>query len=210
MLSTTSIRTATVMSNVVELPGEARDAAAAERAAETKLLERVRDRGDRAAFEKLFVIFTPRLVAWMRAQGTDVATAESVVQEVMITAWTRAGLFDAGKASARTWMYTLARNRLIDHHRAGARRARAHDDFAALAAAPGDTGDAPERAWNSNRMADLLGELPAEQREILLLVYVEGHSHRAIAERLGLPIGTVKSRTRLAFNRLRKRLEEAE
>ncbi|MEX2481727.1 MAG: sigma-70 family RNA polymerase sigma factor [Gammaproteobacteria bacterium] len=198
------------MSNVVKLPGEPLDATAAERAAETSLLEQVRDSGDRAAFEKLFAIFTPRLLAWMRAQGTDVAAAESVVQEVMITAWTRAALFDAGKASARTWMYTLARNRLIDHHRGGARRARAHDDFTTLAPGPEDTGEAPEREWNSSRMADLLGELPVEQREILLLVYVEGHSHRAIAERLGLPIGTVKSRTRLAFNRLRKRLEEIE
>lgn len=210
MLTNTYTRTAAAMSNVVKLPGEALDAAAAERAAETRLLEQVRDGSDRTAFEKLFAIFTPRLLAWMRAQGTDIAAAESVVQEVMITAWTRAGLFDASKASARTWMYTLARNRLIDHHRASSRRTRAHDDFATLAPGPEETDDQPEREWNSTRMADLLGELPAEQREILLLVYVEGHSHRAIAERLGLPIGTVKSRTRLAFNRLRKRLEEAE
>ena len=196
------------MSNVITLPGDGLDPAAAERAAETRLLERVRDAGDRAAFEQLFAIFTPRLSAWLRAQGTDATIAESVVQDVMITAWTRARLFDAAKASARTWMYTLARNRLIDHHRAGARQARALDGFATLMPGPEAMGDTPEREWNGAQMAELLGELPAEQREILLLIYVEGRSHREIAGRLGLPIGTVKSRTRLAFNRLRKRLEE--
>lgn len=196
------------MSNVITLPGEELDPAAAERAAETRLLERVRDAGDRVAFEKLFAIFTPRLTAWLRAQGTDASIAESVVQDVMITAWTRANLFDAAKASARTWMYTLARNRLIDHHRAGARQARALDGFATLMPDAEDQGDAPERQWNGAQMAELLGELPVEQREILLLIYVEGRSHREIAQVLGLPIGTVKSRTRLAFNRLRKRLEE--
>jgi RNA polymerase sigma-70 factor, ECF subfamily len=196
------------MSNVITLPGEELDPAAAERVAETRLLERVRDAGDRVAFEKLFNIFTPRLSAWMRAQGTDATIAETVVQDVMITAWTRASLFDATKASARTWMYTLARNRLIDHHRAGARQARVLDDFATLMPGPEVLGDTPERAWNGAQMTELLGELPVEQREILLLIYVEGRSHREIAERLGLPVGTVKSRTRLAFNRLRKRLEE--
>ena len=83
MLANTYTRTADAMTNVVKLPGEATDAAAAERAAETRLLEQVRDGSDRAAFEKLFAIFTPRLLAWMRAQGTEIAAAESVVQEVI-------------------------------------------------------------------------------------------------------------------------------
>ena len=198
------------MSNIVNLPGDALDEAAAERAHETRLLERVRDEGDRGAFETLFALFTPRLTAWLRAQGTDPTVAESVVQDVMLTAWTRAHLFDAGKASARTWMYTLSRNRLIDHYRAGERRSRAHDGYATLLPASEAEDDVPERDWNSAQMAEMLGELPAEQREVLLLVYVEGRSHREIAECLDLPVGTVKSRTRLAFNRLRKRLLETE
>ncbi|MGE0484059.1 MAG: sigma-70 family RNA polymerase sigma factor [Gammaproteobacteria bacterium] len=191
--------------NVVTL---ANDAAARERARETAWLERVRDHGDRDAFEALFAAFTPRLTAWVVAQGLDAANAEAVVQDVMITAWTRARLFDASKASARTWMYTLARNRMIDHHRAGERRARAHDGYATLQPAEDEVGDTPEQGLARSRIADLLEQLPAEQRQVLLLVYVEGHSHREIAQELDLPIGTVKSRARLAFNRLRKLMED--
>ena len=193
--------------NIVNLGASAPDQAAAERAAETRLLERVRDDGDRSAFERLFALFTPRLTAWVTAQGCEASTAESVVQDVMVTAWTRAHLFDGAKASARTWMYTLARNRMIDHFRAGERRNRAHDGFATLEPLTREGSEAPERDANRAQVAALLEELPAEQRRILLLVYVEGRSHREIAEMLSLPIGTVKSRTRLAFNRLRKLME---
>ncbi|MEQ8663614.1 MAG: sigma-70 family RNA polymerase sigma factor [Gammaproteobacteria bacterium] len=195
------------MPNIVNLGDAAPDAAAAERAAETRLLERVRDAGDRGAFERLFALFTPRLTAWITAQGCEPSTAESVVQDVMVTAWTRARLFDGSKASARTWMYTLARNRMIDHFRAGERRNRAHDGYATVEPMLRDEPEPPERDANRAQVAALLEELPPEQRRILLLVYVEGRSHREIAEMLGLPIGTVKSRTRLAFNRLRKLME---
>ncbi|MEQ8233485.1 MAG: sigma-70 family RNA polymerase sigma factor [Gammaproteobacteria bacterium] len=195
------------MPNIVTLGDTTPDPAAAERAAETRLLERVRDAGDRAAFERLFALFTPRLTAWITAQGCEPTTAESVVQDVMVTAWTRAHLFDGAKASARTWMYTLARNRMIDHFRAGERRNRAHDGFATIEPVLREDSEPPERDANRARVAALLEELPPEQRRILLLVYVEGRSHREIAEMLGLPIGTVKSRTRLAFNRLRKLME---
>lgn len=186
----------------------AADSAARERARETAWLERVRDHGDRDAYERLFAAFTPRLTAWIGAQGLDGASAEAVVQDVMITAWTRARLFDAAKASARTWMYTLARNRMIDHHRAGERRARAHDGYATLLLAEDEAVDTPEQGLTRARIAALLEQLPAEQRQVLLLVYVEGRSHREIAQELELPIGTVKSRARLAFNRLRKLLED--
>lgn len=195
------------MPNVVDLGTAVPDPAAAERAAETRLLERVRDAGDRAAFERLFALFTPRLTAWVTSQGCESSTAESVVQDVMVTAWTRAHLFDGGKASARTWLYTLARNRMIDHFRAGERRNRAHDGFATIEPVLREDSAPPERDANRAQVAALLEELPPEQRRILLLVYVEGRSHREIAEMLELPIGTVKSRTRLAFNRLRKLLE---
>lgn len=192
------------MSNVVPLPGKNADQRALERAAETRLLEQVRDHGDRVAFEELFTIFTPRLSAWISGQGCDPGAVDSVVQDVMIAAWTRAAQFDAAKASARTWIYTMARNRMIDQHRAGTRRRRAHDDFAM--AVPQDTENAAsvERGLNSARMADLLEQLPEEQRLVLLLLYVEGRTHREIAEHLDVPVGTIKSRARLAFQRLRK------
>jgi RNA polymerase sigma-70 factor (ECF subfamily) len=194
--------------NVFNLPGKGADGAAEERAVETRLLERVRDEGDRDAFGDLFARFTPRLTTWVSGQGSEQSLAESVVQDVMITAWTRAHLFDSEKASARTWIYTLARNRMIDYHRSGSRRARAHEEFAIMAPPNSNTGGDAERDINSAWTADLLGELPATQRDIVLMIYVEGRSHREVSEMLGLPVGTVKSRTRLALQRLRKLMEE--
>jgi RNA polymerase sigma-70 factor (ECF subfamily) len=194
--------------NVFKLPGKDADGAAAERAVETRLLERVRDECDREAFGDLFERFTPRLVSWVSGQGCEPSLAESVVQDVMITAWTRAHLFNSTKASARTWIYTLARNRMIDYHRSGSRRARAYEGFAIMAPTTSSTADDPERDINRAWAADLLGELPATQRDIVLMIYVEGRTHREVSEMLDVPVGTVKSRTRLALQRLRKLMEE--
>lgn len=191
------------MTNVVNLPGSGADAASIERGDETSLLERVRDDGDRDAFSALFSRFTPRLTSWVRGQGCEPSLAESIVQDVMITAWTRAHSFDSAKASARTWIYTLARNRMIDYHRSGSRRSRAHDEFAIMAPTDSNAADEPERGVECAWAAELLAELPEEQRDIVLMVYVEGRTHREVADMLALPIGTVKSRTRLAFRRLR-------
>ena len=94
------------------------------------------------------------------------------------------------------------------HAIAGERRARAHDGYATLLPAEDEAVDTPEQGLTRARIAALLEQLPAEQRQVLLLVYVEGRSHREIAQELELPIGTVKSRARLAFNRLRKLLED--
>ena len=193
--------------NVLQLPGK-EAAGAAERAAETRLLERIRDEGDRDAFGDLFEQFTSRLTSWIRGQGCEPSLAESVVQDVMVTVWTRAHLFNAAKASARTWIYTLARNRMIDYHRSGSRRAGAHEEFALMTSPNSNAADDVERDVNGAWAADLLGELPSTQRDIVLMIYVEGRTHREVAEILDLPVGTVKSRTRLALQRLRKLMEE--
>jgi len=160
------------------------------------------------AFADLFAQFTARLTSWVRGQGCEPSLAESVVQDVMITVWTRAHLFNSAKASARTWIYTLARNRMIDYHRSGSRRARVHEEFALMAPSNSNTADDAERDVNGAWAADLLGELPSTQRDIVLMIYVEGRTHREVAEMLDLPVGTVKSRTRLALQRLRKLMEE--
>jgi RNA polymerase sigma-70 factor (ECF subfamily) len=183
----------------------------AERHAETALLVRVRDDGDHAAFVALFDIFSARLRAYAQQQGATRELAENVVQDVMVTAWTRACLFDPAKASARTWMYTLLRNRLIDEHRASDRRQRAHDNYAADKRADTiDSGPDGSSTLASTKLTALLAELPEEQARVVLMAYVEGKSHREIATELKLPIGTIKSRTRLALNRLRKLMEADE
>ena len=196
------------MDNVVQLSDNLVSANDAERSAETTLLVRVRDHGDRAAYQEFFNTFTPRLRAFAINQGCDAEAVESVVQDVMVTAWSRASLFDPSKASARTWIYTLVRNRLIDQHRARVRRLRAYDSYAGTVAENFDDGDSNERFLNGARVMALLALLPQEQAQTVVMVYVEGRSHRDIAEKLNVPIGTIKSRARLALKRLRKLLEQ--
>lgn len=178
------------------------------RAEETRWLERVRDASDTSSFNALFERYTPRLTRWMRAQGCESTAAETIVQEVMVTVWTNARMFDSAKASARTWLYALARNRMIDHHRANTRRYKAHEALRWNAGEEASEEHLAEGDVNRSRMAGLLEALPPEQREILLLAYVEGRSHREIARELELPVGTVKSRARLAFKKLRVMMGE--
>lgn len=176
---------------------------------ETALLVRVRDDGDEAAFAEFFSIFTPKLVAWAIGRGCASGEADSVVQDVMMTAWTRAKSFDSNKASARTWMYTLVRNRMIDLYRSNKRRRSAYEEAADIANIIDVT--EPEKVQSDVVRAEIsamLQLLPEEQREAMYKVYFLGKSHREIAEELSLPIGTVKSRTRLGFQKLRKVLAE--
>lgn len=196
--------------NVVSLTANEPDAAERERAIETALLVSVRDNGDRAAFNDFFDRFCPRLRAYAQNQGASPQVAENVVQDVMITAWTRTHLFDPDKASARTWIYTLVRNRLIDSHRASARRQRAYDNLATNVAVAEEAMDEPEQDLGNTKLRSMLEELPEEQMRAVLMAYVEGKSHREIAEELGVPTGTIKSRTRLALQRLRKMMEGGE
>ena len=207
MLNTNSQAALDVTDNVVDLPSSTEAAAAEQRASETRLLERVRDAGDREAFAALFETFASRLRAWVRGQGAAPEAAEGIVQEVMISAWTRAATFDARKASARTWLYALARNRMIDHHRSKERRMRLHDDLKAAPQAITTAADTAEADVARAKVREFLSALPDEQRRIILMLYIEGCSHREVAKRLDLPIGTVKSRTRLAFSRMRKLME---
>jgi RNA polymerase sigma-70 factor, ECF subfamily len=208
MLPVMSDERAKMPDNVIPLTGSVEAHNDAARHAETLLLVRVRDNADREAYRELFDSFIPRLRAYARNQGCDVAAAENVVQDVMVTAWTRAHLFDHEKASARTWIYTLVRNRLIDQHRAGERRQRAYDGYATTFSASTTEADSAERSLCGSRVTALLAELPDEQAQAVLMVYIEGKSHREIAEQLNVPIGTIKSRTRLALQRLRKLMEE--
>jgi RNA polymerase sigma-70 factor, ECF subfamily len=194
--------------NVVLLRDNETTIGEADRRGETALLVRVRDHGDREAYREFFDAFTPRLRAYARNQGCDAASAENVVQDVMVTAWSRASLFNPDKASARTWIYTLVRNRLIDHYRAGERRRRAYDGYVTTVAETSTNDEHTNQELRGSRVTTLLGKLPQEQARVVLMVYVEGRSHREIAEELNVPVGTIKSRARLALQRLRKLMEE--
>lgn len=163
---------------------------------------------DQAAFRLLFDYFAPRIRAFARSRGADVSTAEDVVQETFVNVWRKAHLFDPGKASATTWIYTVARNASIDLGRKMSRPEAEMDD-PAFAANPVRT---PQQevllAEEATRLERALALLPAEQREVLRLAFFAEQSHQDIADALGLPLGTVKSRIRLALGRIRQELGE--
>lgn len=165
-------------------------------------------RRDRQAFAALFAHFAPRIKAYLMRSGCEATAAEEVAQEAMVTLWRRAETYDPRQASASTWVFTIARNKRIDMVR---RERRPEFDPADPALVPEP--DAPadrvaEAAQEATIVRAALDRLPAEQQEMLRLAYFEDMPHSAIAEACDLPLGTVKSRIRLALARLRKTVKE--
>ncbi len=164
---------------------------------------------DREAFARLFDHFTPRLEAYLQKIGTDSVTAEEIAQDVMLTVWRKAGLFDSSKSSVATWVYRIARNRRIDV----ARRERmtyldpTEDTFTNVVDETIGQDTAMEGAEREDMVREAMKQLPEEQVSLLKLAFYQGRSHSQIADETGLPLGTVKSRIRLAFTRLRRAME---
>lgn len=159
--------------------------------------------GDRAAFHRLFDHFGPRVKAYLRRLGSDDETAEDLTQEVFVSIWRRAGQFDPAKASVATWVFTIARNKRIDALRRD-RPTLAEPDDPELEIDPAPRGDAiAEFNQLSGLVMRAVESLPEEQKQLLKIFYFEDKSHSVIAEELGLPLGTVKSRLRLALGKLR-------
>ena len=171
------------------------------------LLFRVARERDRAAFAEIFDHFAPRVKSFMMRKGASAELAEDLVQETMIAVWSKAALYVPERGAASTWVFTIARNLRIDRLR---RESAAHftdlEDFDAPSDdVPGD--EAMNRSQEDGHVARALAQIPPEQRELLILSYVDDVPQSMIAERLNLPLGTVKSRMRLAYRRLRKLLE---
>lgn len=157
---------------------------------------------DREAFAILYRRYLPRVVAFLRKRNADEAIAAEIAQEVLLTVWKRADGYDPARASAASWIFTIARNRYIDRLRRE-RRPEVDSSDPALV----EDGEAPDSVVDAARRADALetavASLPPEQADLVRLAFVEGKSYRDIAEERGLPLGTVKSRFRLAFEKLR-------
>lgn len=172
------------------------------------LMADVAARGDRTAFGRLYSEFAPRLKAYLMRGGLAAGEAEDIAQEAMVRLWRKAMLFDPAKASVSTWLFAIARNLRIDHLR---RRLRPE----AEAAERGDEIDpglpadeSLDRKTRDARIRTIFAGLPPNQRQVVALHFYEDEPHSAIARRLNLPLGTVKSRLRLAFSRIRRELEE--
>ncbi len=170
-------------------------------------LEAVARRQDRAAFARLFAHFAPRVKAYLMRQGAEPGLAEDLAQETMLTVWRKAPGYDRRLAGPSTWIFTIARNRRIDALRRD-RRGRLDADDPALLPEAGILPDtALEAGQWEKKLAAAIGDLPAEQAQMLKLAYFEDRSHGDIARSLRLPLGTVKSRLRLAVTRLRSIFE---
>ncbi len=165
-----------------------------------------RDR-DRTAFAELFDFFAPRLVAFLCRNGANRETAEELAQETMTVLWHKAHLFDASKATLSTWLFRIARNRRIDLARRDKSDRIDPADPIFQPEAQGDPGEQLDAEKRDERVRAALATLPHEQLILVRQAFFEGLSHSEIAERAGLPLGTVKSRIRLAFGRMRKALE---
>jgi len=168
-----------------------------------------RDR-DRDAFASLFEYFAPRIKSFLLRLGTDMSLCEEIAQEAMIMVWRRAETYNPSQSGASTWIFTIARNKRIDRLR---RENRPMPDLAdpAFAPEPVETGEKTIfRQQEEEKIRHALKNLPDEQAKMIFSAYYEEKSHREIADESGVPLGTVKSRIRLALNRLRAHLDEPE
>ena len=174
----------------------------------------VAETSDRPAFAALFRHFAPRIKGFLARAGADDALAEEIAQETMVTLWRRASSFDSTRAQVSTWLYTIARNLRIDHHRRLAGGAADVPDDWDAEQQPADAHLSPEAllqaAQRERGVQRALAELPAEQAKVLRLSFFDEQPHARIARDLGIPLGTVKSRIRLAVTRLRRILERYE
>jgi len=169
------------------------------------LMLAVRDRQDRAAFAQLFRHFAPRVKAFLMKAGTEAALAEDCAQDVLATVWQKAHLFDPSRASVATWVFTIARNRRIDIARRDRRPEPEALDWGGDSHEP-DQADVYEAAQETRRLTDALSTLPEAQRALVARAFYGELSHSEIAAETGLPLGTIKSRIRLALDRLRAKM----
>lgn len=178
------------------------------------LLEKISLDQDMQAFEKVFRHFGPQIRNFARSSGIGKlgdSFPDDLVQEVMTSVWRKAHQYDRKKAKASTWIFTIARNQRIDMLR---RTAKLKNEVLTEEIWDEPATDGPivdvQRRTAERLIRGKIGALPAEQREVLGKVYMEEKSHQDVANELGIPLGTVKSRVRLALSKLRVMVEPSQ
>ena len=173
----------------------------------TTLINLIATRKDKTGFSSLFKLVGPRSKGYLMKLGSNDIVAEDLLQEVMLTVWRKSETFDRNKAAVSTWLFTIARNKRIDMLRKEIRPQLDPND-------PMLTPNQEESADNvygskqeSIKITDAIKMLPEEQSKLIKMTYYEDKSHSIIAKELKMPLGTVKSRIRLASTRLKKLLE---
>jgi RNA polymerase sigma-70 factor (ECF subfamily) len=185
------------------LPGDARS-----RAAEfAESIRQIASDRSEAAFEVVFRYFAPRIKSYCLRLGADPSGAEEITQEAMVSIWRNAGQFDPAKASPSTWIFTIARNLSIDRFRK-TRRPQFDPDDPALVPEDQQTPDRLlENMEAEENVRAIMQSLSLNEKNVLMLAFYENLSHSEISRQLGIPIGTVKSRIRLAFAKIRTTLD---
>lgn len=178
-------------------------------AAWTAALRAVAERQDREAFAQLFAHFAPRIKRYLMQGGSPEPQAEELAQEALVAVWRKAALYDPAHAAASTWIFTIARNLRVDalRRRQGAEPLEEGFDFDLLEADQPEAAEHLHATRQNDRLRGALAQLPPEQQQVLRLSYYEDEPHARIAAALGIPLGTVKSRMRLAVAQLRRLLE---
>ena len=173
-----------------------------------QLMQQVAEFRDRDAFKCLFQHFAPRVKALMIKSGAASGEAEDIAQDVMMRVWLKSIQYSNAKGAVSTWVYTIARNVRIDRLRRGS--SRPYEDIDEIEVASDDAGAeaevlAMQQAKHVNRA---LATLPNEQKQIIEMAFQQNMTQSEIAGRLSLPLGTIKSRMRLAYQKLRVNLED--
>lgn len=174
------------------------------------LIVLVAENRDRTAFMQIYSHFAPRVKGFLVSRGLTSHAADDVLQEVMLAIWHKAQSYNPNKAAISTWIFTIARYKYIDRLRRESRHQTDSDD---LDLKPSDAPIADDdvlQDQRQNAVQAAIASLPADQQSVIFLSFIKGLAHSEIAEQLGLPLGTVKSRIRRAFARLREELGEIE
>lgn len=174
-----------------------------------RAIEAIAQSRDRQAFAVLFAYFAPRVKSYLIRLGAPAPLAEDLAQETMLTVWRKATYFDGARAEAATWIFTIARNLRIDALRRDRHPDPRPEDVLLLADPPAPADERLAAARREDRLREALKTLPEEQALIVRLSYFQDKPQREIERDLGIPLGTVKSRLRLALTRLRASLGEA-
>lgn len=165
---------------------------------------------DREAFAKLFGLLAPKVKGYCLKRGASAAEAEETVQETMIQVWRRAKQFDPNRASVTTWVFTIARNKRIDQFRREQHPEISEDDVIQNMSEAVHAQERIENLETSSTLAERVKELPEDQVQVIHKAFFEDKTHQVIADELGLPLGTVKSRIRLALSKLKSSMSEHE
>ncbi len=172
------------------------------------LLSAVAGQRDRSSYAKLFSYYAPRLKSFAMRGNLSAEAAEEVMQEAMVAVWRKADHFDQKKASPSTWIFTIVRNKRIDYLRRENRPDLTEDDFAHVETTAPGADNILVALQRSETVRDRMKALPPEQLLVIQKAFFEDKSHSEVAEDLGLPLGTIKSRIRLALARLRGMIEK--